>query len=173
MRWNAGRVAVAVLSVAVYAAAVMRGVQRAQHLADLRGCVELHAALYQVILLAGLALGLAAGPVLAPWATAAARALMPEASPARRTGWVRRVAVVALVLSTASSVLWTNAGLNLFIDSHRIVLVEADVLLYAMGAISGIAWYLLLDRHGWLGVLLMPAMAFMIVSAAFTGSGWC
>lgn len=170
--WGA-RLTVAAVSVCLYAAAVAVTVRRAEWRADLRGCVELHAAVYQVLLAAGLALGLAAGTAVAPWTAAAARSLLPGAADGRRTAFVRAAALVVIALCLAANALWTNPAVNLFIDGHRAVLVETDVLLYGMGAAAGAAWFLLLDRYGWLGALLMPAMAFMLVGAAFTGSGWC
>lgn len=174
MTWaRAGRWSVLGLSVLVYAAAVSGRLQHANLRADLRGCVELHAVVYQVILLAGLGAGLAAGPAGARAAAAVTRSLLPAATDARRLAWIRGAAFAFIGLAMASNALWTGPAVNLFIDTHRLILLEADVLLYGMGVGAGIGWYLLLDRYGWMGALLMPAMAFMLVGAGFTGAGWC
>ena len=171
--WTAGRMAVVAASVAAYAAAVSGVVQRGNLAADLRGCIELHAVVYQVLLLAGTAAGLAAGPMAVWWARAAARSLLPNGTEGRRTAWVRGAALAVIGLGLAANALWTSPSVNLFVDTHRPILVEADLLLYGMGALAGAAWYALLDEQGWIGALASPAMAFTLVSAGFTGAGWC
>jgi hypothetical protein len=119
------------------------------------------------------AVGRPAGPTLHRWARVLAQSLLPGATGARQQAWVGAGALTLLGLGLAASALWTSAQVNLFVDTHRAVMVEVDALLYLMGVLSGGAWYALLDRQGWLGFLATPAMALMVVGAGFTGAGWC
>ncbi len=173
---NAGRewryVAVAI-SFVVYAAAVSYHIQHLSYLADRGGCVDNHTLQYTAILLAGLLGGLAMGPWVLQWSSSALKALMPQAPEAMRTRRIKALAVALILLGMAIDFLWIMPSLNLFIDTHIPLLVEADLLLYVMGAIAGASWYIILDRQSWLGLLITPAMALMIIGSVLSGHGWC
>ncbi|WP_430626247.1 hypothetical protein [Sulfobacillus thermotolerans] len=79
---------------------------------------------------------------------------------------------VNVSLRTANGKPVTNAHI-VFIDTHIPLLVEADLLLYLMGVIAGSSWYIILDRQSWLGLLVTPAMALMIIGSVLAGHGWC
>jgi hypothetical protein len=160
-------------SLAVYAAAVSGRWQRVATQADRLGCVDPHAVAYQAIVLAGLVAGLALGPTLGSWAGSAAAALLPDASEQRRAGFVQAAAWILILVGMAGSLLGIDPSLNLFLDVHRAALVEADLLLYGMGLLSGAGWRSLLGSGGWLGLLLTPAMALMMIGGGIVGSGWC
>jgi hypothetical protein len=160
-------------SLLLYAAAVSDPLRTAGYLADLRGCVEAHAIQIQALMLAGVIAGLAVGAPALAGAGQALRALMPGAAAARRAAYLRGAAWALILLSAATNALWVAPAINLALDTHRALLVEADVLLYAMGVLAGIGWHALLDRDGWLGLLLMPAMGLMILSSGVVGRGWC
>ncbi len=161
------------LSLGVYAVAVLGAVDRAATQADRLGCVDLQAVQDQVVIVAGLLAGLALGATLGRWARAAAAALLPAAPEARRLAAVRLASLVAIAAATAVNALWVDPRVGAFIGLHRPLLVEADLLLYLMGTLAGGAWYALLDRQGWLGLLVAPAMALMLVSTGVVGRGWC
>jgi hypothetical protein len=161
------------LSVAVYAAAVLGRWRDAVARADARGCVDAHAVQDQALLLAGLLAGLALAGAVLPWGHRLVRGLLPQADPGRRLALVRAAAGVAVALGGAANFLWAAAPLDRFLDAHRLLLAEADLAIYGMGTVAGIAWSALLGREGWLCLLVMPAMGLMWISAGVVGSGWC
>lgn len=161
------------VSVASYAVAVSTGVQQISTHADQKGCVDPHTLQYSWILLTGVVAGIAVGPWLVSWADRGIRAMMSTASETAVRRRVRAVAASFILLGMAINFLWIMPRLNLFIDGHRTLLVEADVILYAMGAFSGASWFALLDRQSWLGILVMLAMSLMIISSVLSGHGWC
>ncbi len=162
-----------VLSVASYAAAVSAGVQQISTHADQKGCVDPHTLQYSWILLTGVVAGIAVGPWIVSWLYRGIRVVMSTASDAALRRRVRAVATSFILLGMAVNFLWIIPRLNLFIDGHRTLLVEADVILYTMGALSGGSWFALLDRQSWIGILVMLAMALMIISSVLSGHGWC
>ncbi len=170
---RARRWAAAILSALLYAAAVAGPWQAASGRADVLGCALPHAVEDQAIVLGGLVLGLGLGDLLAGSARSLLRALLPQSDDPARTSVLRGAAAVALLVALAANVLWVRAPLDLFLDRHRPLLVEVDLLLYAMGVADGAAWHALLDRDAWFGLLLVPAMALMLVSGGVTGRGWC
>lgn len=161
------------MSLASYALAVSVRIQRLSNLADKRGCVDQHTLQYSWILLTGVVAGIAAGPWLYHWVQRGVRAFMPNASETLRLKRIKAVAVGFIILGMAVDFLWIIPSLNLFVDMHRPLLVEADVILYGMGTISGASWFALLDRQAWLGLLIMPAMALMIIGSVLSRHGWC
>lgn len=161
------------LSLGVYAAAVLGHWQAATAAADALGCALPRAVQDQAVVFAGLLAGLVLGPALTASARSLLRGLLPEAGDGARQGALRGAAAVALLLTLATTLLWVRPGLDRFLDAHRPLLVEVDLLLYAMGLVDGAAWHALLDRDAWLGLLLVPAMALMVLSGGVVGRGWC
>ena len=168
--WRLGAFGV---SLASYALAVSLGIQHLSYQADQKGCVDQHTLQYSWILLTGVVAGIAVGPWLFHWTKRAVNALMPGVNETIRQKRIRAVAIGFILLGMAVDFLWIIPSLNLFIDLHRPLLVEADVILYSMGTISGASWYVVLDRQAWLGLLIMPAMALMIVGSVLSRHGWC
>lgn len=162
------------LALGLYAVAVSAAWRRAAWRADLRGCVEVHALQDQVVLLAGLLLGLAAGAGMAAWADRLLHALFPGDTATRRRTRLRWAAGVVLILGALANALWVGAPLDLFLDTHLALLVDVDLLLVVMGVLQGGAWQALLDRDApWLALPLMPAMALMLIASGVVGRGWC
>jgi hypothetical protein len=52
-------------------------------------------------------------------------------------------------------------------------MVEADLVLYGMGVLSGTGWYWLLDRQAWIGAVANGAMALMVIGSVLTTHSWC
>lgn len=161
------------LSVASYAVAVSARVQQISTHADQKGCVDPHTLQYSGILLTGVVAGIAVGPWVVSWAYRGIRTMMTTASESALRRRVRAVAASFILLGMAVNFLWIIPRLNVFIDGHRTLLVEADVILYTMGAVSGSSWFALLDRQSWMGILVMLAMSLMIISSVLSGHGWC
>jgi len=161
------------LALLCYAAAVSSPWQAASSRADARGCVLPHALQAQTVVFAGLLGGLALGALLVGSARALLRALLPQADERRRGAALVAAAGAELLISMASSVLWVRPGFDRFLDHHRPLLVETDLLLFLTGLADGAAWSALLDREGWLGLLIAPAMALMLISSGVVGRGWC
>lgn len=173
-RMGVAREAVAwAASVALYAAAVAAVFQRFVARSDALSCVDPHETEYLIVLFSGAigALGLGGRPER--WSAAAARALLPSASDRRRTVAIRATAALAILLGMPAALLWSVPSLNLFLDGHRPVLAEADVLLYGMGVLAQASWRVLLGRRGWIGLLAVPASALMIMASTLTSQGWC
>ncbi len=162
-----------VISFLGYAAAVSYHIQHLSYLADRHGCVDNHTLQYTAILVAGLLGGLALGPWVLRWSSSAIKALMPDASDEMRMRRIKAVSVALILLGMAVDFLWIIPSLNVFIDTHVPLLVEVDLLLYLMGVIAGASWYIILDRQAWLGLLVTPAMALMIIGSVLAGHGWC
>jgi hypothetical protein len=169
-KWRYTAVALSFLG---YAGAVSYHIQHLSYLADRSGCVDNHTLQYTAILLSGLLGGLALGPWVLRWSGSALAALMPAASEEMRYRRIKTLSVALILLGMAIDFLWIMPSLNLFIDTHIPLLVEADLLLYFMGAIAGASWYIILDRQAWLGLLITPAMALMIIGSVLAGHGWC
>lgn len=161
------------LSVLVFVAAVSGRWQGVAERADRLGCVDPHVVAYQAIVLAGLLAGLAFGASLGYGATAAAAALLPAAAEPRRAAFVQAAAWILILVGMGGSLLGIDPTVNLFLDLHRAALVEADLLLYGMGLLSGASWRTLLGASGWVGLLLTPSMALMLIGGGIVGSGWC
>ena len=113
------------------------------------------------------------GAALTASARSLLQGLLPDAGDGGRLAVLRGAAAVALLVTLGATLLWVRPGLDRFLDLHRPLLIEADLLLYAMGIVDGAAWHALLDRDAWLGLLLVPAMALMVLSGGVVGRGWC
>lgn len=141
--------------------------------ADVRGCVDVHGLEYVVIVLAGMFLGVAAGPFTERWASRISAIVFPHFDETSRRRRVNALATLFILLGMGIDIFWIVPSFNVYIDMHRALLAEADVVLYAMGALSGAGWYLLLDRHAWLGYAITSAMALMVIGSVLTTHSWC
>ncbi len=162
-----------VISLLGYTIAVSAHIQYLSNLADQRGCVDNHAVQYTAILLTGVLGGLALGPWVLRWSASAMKALIPDTSDNIRYRRIKALSVTFILLGMAVDFIWIIPALNVFIDHHIPLLVEVDLILYLMGAIAGSSWYIILDRQSWLGLLVTPAMALMIIGSVLAGHGWC
>ncbi|SMC02155.1 hypothetical protein SAMN00768000_0373 [Sulfobacillus thermosulfidooxidans DSM 9293] len=162
-----------VISLLGYAGAVSYHIQYLSYIADSKGCVDNHTLQYTAILMTGLLGGLALGPWVLKWSTSAIKALMPDTPDEIRYRRIKALSIAFILLGMAVDFLWIIPALNVFIDQHTPLLVEVDLILYLMGAIAGASWYIILDRQSWLGLLVTPAMALMIIGSVLAGHGWC
>lgn len=162
-----------VISIASYTVAVSYRVQHLSAQSDQKGCVDPHTLQYSWILLTGVVAGIAVGPWLLSWTRRGMRALMTGTPDESQRTRIKVVAGSFILLGMAIDFLWIIPSLNVFIDGHRTLLVEADVILYAMGTLSGASWFALLDRQAWIGLLVNLAMSLMIISSVLSGHGWC
>jgi hypothetical protein len=168
-----GQAAVTLASLAAYALLVSGSVGAWIARADRRACVDPHALGDTGLLVAGVALGLVWGAAATDAAVGAADVLLPTVAPERRRAAVRALAALVLVLGAGMNVLWIVPALNLFVDVHTALRIEVEVLVYLMGALAGAAWYALLGRQGWIGVLVTAAMGLMTVGSVLSQHAWC
>ncbi|MCY0863765.1 MAG: hypothetical protein OWQ57_02325 [Sulfobacillus sp.] len=170
-RWN--RWAWPVLSLALFALSVSSRWFQAAAAADRQGCVNVHGLEYATIVQAGMIFGLAVGPAIIRWARQAARVLMPEADATRRQQRINAVAALSIVLGMLTDIFWVVPQFNVYIDLHRPLLAEADVVLYGMGFFAGAGWAILLERQAWIGWLISLAMALMVIGSVLSTHSWC
>lgn len=157
----------------LYAAAVARPVTALVRGADAAGCIDPHALDYGVLVLAGTLGGLGAGPLLEPGIAGAARALVPRGQEAAARRLARTAAVLAVLVAMAGQLWWISPVVNAFVDAHRVLLVETEVSLFAMGVLNGTAWVMLWRRAAWLGLVVTAGAGFMVMSSVLNAHGWC
>lgn len=166
-------VVITLLTLLAYALLVSGRLQAWVLASDQLACVDPHALTDTALFLVGMGPGLAFGRQAAAAAGSAATLLLPQTDAARRDGYLRGIAALFVVLGMGMNVLWIVPSLNLFVDLHATLLVEVDVLVYLMGAMAGAAWYVLLARQAWIGLLVDAAMALMVVASVLSRHGWC
>lgn len=166
---------VVALAFLAYGVLVSLPLERLVTHADARGCTSPHALWAEGLLLAGLLLGIAcaagahAGAHRIPRVDRGRRnVLHRKAGPRLRLG-----AALWLVGSMPLGLLWLSVPVDRWVDQDRVLSVEAAWMLYAMGAISGLAWSLLLGRRAWLAFPLTMALVGMWDSAALAPHAWC
>lgn len=98
-------------------------------------------------------------------------ALFTSLDHAQTTRW-RPYAVLVILLSMVSSILWGIPSLNAFVDAHSALLVEGQTLTYTMGVISGVAWWICLQQSAGYALLLAPAGMCMMISAMLSVHSW-
>lgn len=140
---------------------------------DASGCVDPHAMEYLLMVFGGAVggLGLRDRPQRA--AAGIARALLPDSTDRRRAAAARGGAILAILFGMAAPILWTVPSLNQFLDAHRPIRVEVDVLLYGMGILMQSSWRVVLGNRGWIGLIATTAAALMVISGTLTSQGWC
>ena len=117
------RIKAFILSLISYTVAVSYRVQQLSTRADQKGCVDPHTLQYSWILLTGVVAGIAVGPWLLSFAHRAMKALMPSASELSRARRIKAVAGSFILLGMALNFLWIIPRLNVFIDTHPVLLV--------------------------------------------------
>lgn len=167
-----GRAALYALSFALFGVSVSRTVLAVIKPADAARCVNPHALDYLAITLSGMLAGLATGDGPARIADAASAALSPDRSSVR-IARLRRVAAAGLALSLWTPFLWLLPGSGTVIDGHRRLLAAIETALYGMGFLQQAAWQITLNRRSWLGLLISPMLALMMIANGLTARGWC
>lgn len=141
--------------------------------ADAARCVNFHAVDYLAVVVSGMIAGLATGDGPVRIADAAAAALFPDRDPVRRRARLRRAAAAGLALSLWAPLLWLLPGPGSVVDGHRRLLAAVETALYGMGFLQQAAWSITLNRRSWMGLLISPALALMMISNGLTTRGWC
>ncbi len=124
----------------------------------------LQASAYLLISLAGMLPGFALRVQILRFADSFSHALLQDASDERRSAYLQRTATTILLLSMVASLLWTNSALNAFVDLHRGLYVEANLIVYVMGFIVASAWILLLKRYALYGLLFSSTLLMMMIA---------
>lgn len=161
------------LSIGLFAVAAVHGWDMLAIQADRHGCVDVHGLEYVLFVVAGMFIGFAVGPWVRDRAARVAEIILPEHDARARMRRVNALATLFILLGMLVDGFWIAPAFNVFIDTHRALMVEADLVLYGMGALSGAGWYWLLDRQSWLGLVATPAMALMIIGSVLTTHSWC
>lgn len=172
-KWSSWRLSALVLSIAGFAAAAVHGWAALAVGADVHGCVDVHGLEYVAFVISGMLLGLALGPSVRQGAGSVASAILPNVDERSRVRRVNALATLFILLGMVVDGFWLSPGFNVFIDTHRTLMVEADIVLYGMGILSGAGWYWLLDRQAWIGLLTTVAMALMVIGSVLTTHSWC
>lgn len=160
------------LSLLAYGLLVSRPVQSFYYAADGAGYVDAHFLQYLGVTLSGLVTGLALGPWIGQWLLRVVPALLPKTPEGTRAMYLRSVAWSFILLSMVPPLLWTVQTLNLFVDVHRGLFVEANLLIFLMGVLNGTAWHVLVPRHAWLSLILAPAFLGMVLVNVLTPYSW-
>ena len=172
VRASWSRLWIVVLSLAGYACAVSGPVVGWNTAPDATEHVMVHVLQYVAVLVTGVLLGMAAGPWFERGLVALLQALQPQWTEAQQRVRLRAIAYSIIGLSLIPSFLWVVSALNLFVDLHRGLAVEADVLIYLMGVLVGGSWVVLLRKSAWFGLLLSPAMTLMVLSNVLVRHTW-
>lgn len=160
------------ISLVGYSLGVSHPAQSFYQGADQAGYVNPHFILYLGVAWSGLFVGLALGPWIVQWLSKAVTALLPKAPEGKRTAYLRSGAWTFILLSMVPPLLWTVSTLNAFVDVHRGLFVEANLLIFLMGALNAVAWTLLLPRHAWVSLLVTPMLLGMVLMNVLTPYSW-
>lgn len=127
---------------------------------------------YACIMLSGMLFGMANGRWLEPLTHTIWRLVThPSAMADFRRSQVHICATI-LTVSSFTNLLFLIQWLNRFVDAHVGFKTEAIILVYIMGALTGGAWFMLLRRQAWWGLLLSFAMSMMVVSSVLSAHSW-
>ncbi|KPV40899.1 hypothetical protein [Alicyclobacillus ferrooxydans] len=156
----------------VFLIAVNQLVQSHDRKFDAAVCASYHSLQYGGMMLGGVALGIAvAHPV-----SVGLRALIRNLQVARQSdvqATLEKLAWGALIVAMLPALLWVVSPVNLFVDVHPGLMVEADLIVLLMGIVSGTAWMVLLGRRSWLGIIISASMILMLVGSILTRHSWC
>ncbi|MCI0182269.1 MAG: hypothetical protein OWR52_10465 [Acidibacillus sp.] len=153
-----------ILSAVLFMAMVSPPVKQWLILSEEDHLSSLQAIVYLIISIAGMLPGFSLQPKILEFATGFSQALLQNDSDERRVAYLHRTAVIILIISMIASLLWTNSALNQFVDLHRGLYVEANLLVYIMGFVTSIAWILLLKRYALYGILFTSTMMMMMIA---------
>ncbi|KPV41963.1 hypothetical protein [Alicyclobacillus ferrooxydans] len=127
---------------------------------------------YTFIMLAGMLLGMAAGPWFERQTYTIWRVLIHGRKKADFRSSQVRVSATILILSSLFSLLYLLWWFNQFAATHEHFKTDVMFLVYIMGVISGGAWFMLLHRQTWWGLMLSSAMSMMVVSSVLSIHSW-
>ena len=159
-------------SIALFAATVAAPLQALSTHMNSSQLVSLQAVQFLLILIAGMLLALPFATRIARVANAFAKALLQTASDRDRLSYLRRAASAVVIFGMAVSLVWTSPTVNSFVELHRGVLIESDLLVYLMGLLTAAAWSVLLGDRAWYSLLFTPSLAMMTIANILARHSW-
>lgn len=166
------RVLVTALSLALYALLVWTRTRQFVEHSDLDGRVTWHALQFLGIFVVAILCGIAVGPRAQSMAQVALAGLQPNNPDEDIDRTLKTVARIVIAMGMMYPFLWIAPSLNRFLDVHLPLLVEADTLLYVMGIVTGVGWFILYEQRAWLGLLASPALSLLVISNALVTHSW-
>lgn len=127
---------------------------------------------YLLVLLAGELAALSIFDATAAAARRVARILFSRYSEVRRESLIRQAAAVMIVIGMLPTLLWTIPQLNGFVNAHRGLIVEVDLIVYLMGLFVGTSWSILLKQKLWIGLLITPGVVLMTLANVLSVYSW-
>lgn len=158
-------------SATLFLVAVNRSIQSRDLIYDKNHLASFHATQYLFIFVSGMCFGLGTAPSLVAGFQVVFQTVQSSISRGTGLAW-SRFAAATLAVVMIPSLLWTVSSLNVFIDSRQGLVVEADVLVVLMGLLTGSAWYALLERKAWVGILFSLCMGLMVIGSILSNAGW-
>ncbi|MHB1682408.1 MAG: hypothetical protein ACYCYO_06200 [Bacilli bacterium] len=160
------------VSVTLFAATVSAPFQTLSTRLNMSQLVSLQAVQFLLILIAGMLPALLFANRILQAAKTITKALLQTASDAERQSYLRLVASIVIIFGMFASFVWTSTTVNAFVELHRGVLVESDLLVYLMGLLTAAAWSILLEDRVWYGLLFTPTLAMMTIANILTKHSW-
>lgn len=160
------------LSLTLYSFSVSAPVNTLCAQKTLQGTLSAQGVQYVFIMLAGMLLGMVAGPWLEQKTYTIWRLLM-EGRQIKDFRYSQvRICATILTLSSVVNLLFLLWWFNQFVETHAHLKTDVMFLVYSMGFITGGAWFMLLHRQTWWGLMLSSAMSMMVVSSVLSGHSW-
>ncbi len=159
-------------SILLYIVAVYGGVVTLYTLFDSHNLLMAHALVNVLLTCSGVLLGIGIGPYAGKRVQWILQTLLPLRSRMECSSLLRSLSAMIVLIAMGSSLLWGIPSLNLFIDHHVLLLLEADLLLYSMGILIGIAWTVLLQAHAWFGLVVSTIGMMMGIVAILSPNSW-
>lgn len=158
---------------ATWALAVSRPIENFVKSSDALGCVGPHLTQYLFLMAAGMATGLAFGPLVERSADPVATAIMPTFSQRRRQQVLKAGAILLVVAGMVLIVPWLNSRVDQFVAVHNVLRAEIDLVVFLMGGLSGAAWVVIWRRYAWVGATLSILMLLMMLTNTLSRHAWC
>ncbi len=162
-----------VLVALAYAAAVSVAVRHAMRSADQLGCNGPHIVEAWGINVLGMLGALVIVPSADRFVQRVMRAFLPQRTESFRQRMAQSTAIIFLVGNALAGLVWTSSRLDLFVDAHRPLMTEADVLVFSMGWLGGVSWRVIWPRWAWFGVAISLVMTYFILSNTLSRHAWC
>lgn len=156
-----------------YAASVSHWITRDIVSSDRHGCLGPHIVTAWAMGVLGMGAALVLVPTVERLVQGVMAAFLPHQSSALRWQIARTLAAAFLIGNALAGLIWTSPRLDLFVDLHRPLRTESDVLIMAMGLAGGTAWRTLWPRWAWLGVGISIFMTYIVLANTLTRHAWC
>lgn len=162
----------AISSLTLYGVAVSGPINAFCTRETVQGSLSVQGIQYVLIVLSGMLLGIAIGPWLERVSHGIWRLLTQPASSVGFRRSQTTICVTILSVSFIVNLLFLLPWLNRFVDIHSGLKTEVVLLTYAMGVLTGGAWYMLLYRQAGWGLIISCGMSMMVVSSALSIHSW-